>query len=204
MARKTREEAEKTRELLLDTALQLFDEQGINHTTLNQIAKKAGVTRGAIYWHFKDRDDMFRALWEEVAAPMEQRFEDLSQLEGHDPLDALTELATQFLTRLSTDAKMEQLHRISLQALTIPSLMQWFEDCDRKNLSCLEKLMKQIQEQGKIRTDISHIQASRMLFSCISGLIGSWLLYQEPSDLPQNSALYVQLALDGLMQKTTG
>ena len=204
MARKTREEAEKTRELLLDTALQLFDEQGISQTTLNQIAKKAGVTRGAIYWHFKDRDDMFRALWDEVTAPMEQRFEDLSQLEGHDPLDALTELATQFLTKLSTDAKLEQLHRISLQALSIPSLMQWFEACDKKNLSCLEKLMKQIQEQGKIRQDISHIQASRMLFGSINGLLGSWLMYQVPEDLPQNAALYVQLAVEGLKPAKTG
>lgn len=51
MARKTREEAEQTRYLLLDTAEQLFSEKGVSKTTLADIASAAGLTRGAVYWH---------------------------------------------------------------------------------------------------------------------------------------------------------
>ncbi|RME96025.1 MAG: TetR family transcriptional regulator, partial [Alphaproteobacteria bacterium] len=58
MARKTREEAEKTRQHILDAAFTLFARQGFSRTTLQQIAAAAGVTRGAVYWHFKDKVDL--------------------------------------------------------------------------------------------------------------------------------------------------
>ena len=50
--RRTKSEAEQTRNSILDAALTLFDEQGYTQTTLSSIARQAGVTRGAIYWHF--------------------------------------------------------------------------------------------------------------------------------------------------------
>jgi TetR/AcrR family acrAB operon transcriptional repressor len=55
MARRTKEEAAATRESILDAAEQLFVKQGVSRTTLQHIATAAGVTRGAIYWHFNDK-----------------------------------------------------------------------------------------------------------------------------------------------------
>lgn len=55
MARKTKQEAQETRQHILDVALRLFSQQGVSSTSLGEIAKAAGVTRGAIYWHFKPR-----------------------------------------------------------------------------------------------------------------------------------------------------
>lgn len=51
--RKTKAEALKTREELLLSALDTFYERGISRASLNEIAQTAGVTRGALYWHFK-------------------------------------------------------------------------------------------------------------------------------------------------------
>lgn len=59
MARKTKEEAEKTRQSILDSALEVFLQKGFVRTTLEEIADEAGVTRGAVYWHFKDKTDLF-------------------------------------------------------------------------------------------------------------------------------------------------
>ena len=59
MARKTKQEAQETRQHILDVALRLFSQQGVSSTSLGEIAKAAGVTRGAIYWHFKDKSDLF-------------------------------------------------------------------------------------------------------------------------------------------------
>ena len=55
-------EAEQTRNSILDAALTLFDEQGYTQTTLSSIARQAGVTRGAIYWHFENKDEILIAL----------------------------------------------------------------------------------------------------------------------------------------------
>lgn len=64
MARKTKQQARETRQLILDVALRLFSQQGVSSTSLATIAKAAGVTRGAIYWHFKNKSDLFNEIWE--------------------------------------------------------------------------------------------------------------------------------------------
>lgn len=59
MARKTKQQAEETRQEILDAAIKTFSERGVSATSLADIAKSAGVTRGAIYWHFKNKVDLF-------------------------------------------------------------------------------------------------------------------------------------------------
>lgn len=70
MARKTKQEAQETRQHILDVALRLFSQQGVSSTSLGEIAKAAGVTRGAIYWHFKDKSDLFSEIWELSESPI--------------------------------------------------------------------------------------------------------------------------------------
>lgn len=62
--RRTKSEAGKTRRHILDTALVLFDEQGYLTTSLGDIANSAGLTRGAIYWHFSNKSAIFAGLGE--------------------------------------------------------------------------------------------------------------------------------------------
>ncbi len=65
--RRTKEEAEATRKAILDTALVEFAEKGYSATKLQDIAKKAGVTRGAIYWHFENKADLYLKLQDEIS-----------------------------------------------------------------------------------------------------------------------------------------
>ena len=74
MVRKTKEEAQDTRHAILDAAERVFQERGVSHTSLAEIATAAGVTRGAIYWHFANKSDVFDALFERAFAPLEERF----------------------------------------------------------------------------------------------------------------------------------
>ena len=71
MARRTKADAQATRSSLLDAAEQLFQARGVSRTSLNDIALAAGTTRGAIYWHFKDKADLFNAMMERVTLPLE-------------------------------------------------------------------------------------------------------------------------------------
>src|SRR5882762_8839730 len=72
MVRRTKEEAQATRNHILDTAEMVFQQHGVSRTTLQQIAAAAGVTRGAIYWHFRDKAELFNAMMERVTLPLEQ------------------------------------------------------------------------------------------------------------------------------------
>ena len=64
MVRRTKADALATRNSLLDAAEHLFQARGVSRTSLNDIATAAGTTRGAIYWHFKDKADLFNAMME--------------------------------------------------------------------------------------------------------------------------------------------
>src|SRR6476659_11387172 len=71
MARRTKEEAQETRARLLDAAEQVFHDKGVAHASLEDIAAAAKVTRGAIYWHFKDKAELFDAMMQRVRLPVE-------------------------------------------------------------------------------------------------------------------------------------
>ena len=62
MVRRTKDAALETRAHILDTAEEVFQKKGVSSTSLDDIARAAGVTRGAIYWHFKNKADLFDAL----------------------------------------------------------------------------------------------------------------------------------------------
>ena len=102
MARKTKVEAEQTRQDILDAALELFNSKGYSRTTLGDIARRAGVTRGAIYWHFKDKVELFLALKEEMERSTQTRLEDILANEVRS-LNDLLENALRFLRVLENN-----------------------------------------------------------------------------------------------------
>ncbi|MGN1056456.1 MAG: TetR family transcriptional regulator, partial [Comamonas sp.] len=69
MARRTKEDAEMTRNQLLDAAQAVFFSKGVAGASLADIAQAASLTRGAIYWHFKDKADLFDALMKRTTLP---------------------------------------------------------------------------------------------------------------------------------------
>ena len=91
MARKTKEEALETRNLILDTAQKVFYSKGVAHTSLNDIARAAGVTRGAIYWHFQNKADLFNAMLERVILPIEEFVFKINEQSIEDPIEYLPE-----------------------------------------------------------------------------------------------------------------
>ncbi len=72
MARQTKEHAERTRERIVDAAEQVFYRRGVSRASLEEIARAAGVTRGAVYWHFADKVELFIAVENRARQPYEQ------------------------------------------------------------------------------------------------------------------------------------
>ena len=90
MVRRSKEDALATRNSLLDAAERVFLAQGVAGTSLNDIAVEAGTTRGAIYWHFRDKADLFNAMMDRVVMPLQCALESVQQpAGGDDPLPRL-------------------------------------------------------------------------------------------------------------------
>ena len=79
--RRTKEEADNTRTAILTAAQLLFLKKGVSHTSLEQIARQAGVTRGAVYWHFQNKAHLFHEMLNQVRLPTEQMAKQISQCE---------------------------------------------------------------------------------------------------------------------------
>jgi len=70
--RRTKADAEKTRLKIIEAALILFSRNGYSHTTLAKIAREAGFSRGPIYWHFQNKDDLYHAVLAYSQEPLSQ------------------------------------------------------------------------------------------------------------------------------------
>ena len=109
MARKTKAEAALTRHRIVECARQVFSRDGVTNTSLDHVAKEAGVTRGAVYWHFRNKADLFMAVRQATGILL--RFSDFKT--G----DALRRLETglhEALRRLAEDQEARETYEVML------------------------------------------------------------------------------------------
>ena len=113
MARKTKEEAERTRQQIIHAARQVFHECGVSRTSLEKIAKAAGVTRGAVYWHFANKADLFFAMREQASAPLLTQVDGLLLAEGlADPLAGIEGALNELFHTLEECPEVRQIFEI--------------------------------------------------------------------------------------------
>jgi AcrR family transcriptional regulator len=74
MARKTVEESEQTRLKLMEAGTRMFAQHGFAYSTLDDIARCAGLSRGAVYWHFKGKGDLLQSILNAAVLPLEKFF----------------------------------------------------------------------------------------------------------------------------------
>ncbi|TMH83460.1 MAG: TetR family transcriptional regulator [Betaproteobacteria bacterium] len=111
--RRTKRESERTRQGILRAARKVFARQGVIRTTLEEIAAAAGVTRGAIYWHFADKNALFFAMREQVAVPMIDRIDvALLRADGSDSVAGIERFLLDILEALESDASARQTFQI--------------------------------------------------------------------------------------------
>src|SRR3982750_1082626 len=112
MVRRTKQEAEETRGRILDAAERVFHEKGVAHASLEDIAAVAEVTRGAIYWHFKDKAELFDAMMQRVVLPAEDLLEQAGEQVKSDPLELLRHAAVSVLMRCARDERTQRIFEI--------------------------------------------------------------------------------------------
>lgn len=109
MARKTKVQARETRQRIVDAARTVFHQWGVTHSSLDQVARVAQLTRGAIYWHFKDKVDLFLAVREDFLLPAFEEIDSIIRSARYDdPLDGIEASLGRFVHLLDTcsDVKM--------------------------------------------------------------------------------------------------
>lgn len=95
--RRTKEDAELTKQAILNAAVEVFSDRGVAKASLEEIARNARVTRGAIYWHFKNKLQIFDALYQSLHTPFISRILEGLEVEHPNPVGQLQQLCTELL-----------------------------------------------------------------------------------------------------------
>jgi TetR/AcrR family acrAB operon transcriptional repressor len=191
MARSTKEEALETRARILDAAEQVFYERGVSHTSLADVAKAADVTRGAIYWHFRNKSDLFDAMCERVRLPMETMMEDNAVERVADPLGQFTKVGIYVLKQAVNDPRCRKVFDIIFNKCEFvdnndPILMRQRE-CHMQGMLRMEQTLKNAVARGQLPADINVHLACLMVHAMVSGLLTDWFFAQDSFDLEQEA-----------------
>lgn len=181
MVRRTKEEAEQTRRSILAAARKTFHEQGVGNTSLEQIAQAAGLTRGAIYWHFANKEELFRAMRQEVTVPLADRMDyTLLSDPATAPLDRIRNFLMQFSDSVSDDPSVRHTMEIlNFKCEFVGEMQQDLADYVAHSEECLAKLQRTYQaaqRNGDMRTGISPKMAAMETLVFLTGLLRLRLL----------------------------
>jgi TetR/AcrR family acrAB operon transcriptional repressor len=202
MARRTKEEAAATRDSILDAAEKLFVEQGVSRTTLQHIATAAGVTRGAIYWHFDDKGALFNAMMERATLPLEAEMQVLDQADSSDPLVDLRNYVLAVLRRTVDDPGARRVFEIATLKVEFVGEMDAVrrrrQDSMTNWLTRAERRIRVAADKGLISHDVDPRRVALALWTMIDGLIRNWMFDPQGFDLVALGRCVIDPYLDGL------
>ncbi len=193
-----KEQALKTRQEIFDTAVELFDKKGYEKVSIKEICKKAGVSTGAFYHHFKSKDqilmeeflktdDFYRELVEEIAGMDDYR----------EKLRAYTISTMRFLA----DMGLRRL-KVTYHTQIGPDKKASYLGNERRALySIMEALYREGQEEGEVRRDLSSDELARLAIHCFRGVIYDWCLANGSFDLVEASERMFDVLTNGALTR---
>ena len=201
MARRTKEEALETRERLLDAALDLFCEKGFSQTRLSDVADRIGMTRGALYWHFKDKIALLIGLLEKL----QDRETQLARKQV-PTVETLSDLKAYFVAHarvLKEDAMCRKL------LFFISQQMEWsvemreaiHEEASHlreRPFSEISETLAKAEQAGELRAGTDLNQVADLLIGIWMGLAGNYLREFLRTDLEAVVEAGFSMVLDAI------
>jgi TetR/AcrR family transcriptional regulator, acrAB operon repressor len=202
MVRRTRQQAAATRETLIDAAERVFRAKGVAHATLSEVAATAGLTRGAIYWHFRDKAELLEAMCERAAMPMETML-DAAGSDRDDPLGRLRAMAVRGLSRLARDARVQAVFDVIYHKCEFTSDMAPVarrqraadNDCGRRVIALIEEAIA----RGQLVPDCDPRLAAQLIKAFMIGIMHEWVRNPGSYDLASAAPALVDSLLAGLV-----
>ncbi|MCD5995202.1 TetR family transcriptional regulator [Pseudomonas sp. CDFA 602] len=202
MVRRTKEEAQITRIQILEAAEQAFYDRGVARTTLAEIATLAGVTRGAIYWHFNNKAELVQAMLDSLQEPLDEMAEASQSEEEQDPLGCMKNLLVHLFHQLALDPKTRRINEILFHKCEFTDEMCDFRRQRQDNtVHCHDRIRRGLTNavrREQLPANLDTARAAVALFSYINGFIHQWLLVPESFSLPGEAERLVDVCLDML------
>ena len=202
MVRRTKSDALETRARIIDAAEQVFHRKGVLSASLNDIATEAGVTRGAIYWHFKNKHDVFTAMVERGRLLFDMMSEKAEDPAEPDPLGKLTEFMVYLLQVVVNDPAQQRIFYIMFHKCEFSgdnlALQKKQRDTCRQSSSRMGRVLDNAIRCRQLPDTLDVPRAVVWLHSQLTGMIMFWLLDPESVDLASEAEYFVGASVHGL------
>lgn len=200
--RRTKADALITRDNILDSAAALFLSQGVSGTTLGHIAERAGVTRGAIYWHFEDKAALFNALMERARLPLESAMRLLDEPCPRDPLATLREYARLVFDLTVNDPQARCVFEIATLKIEFVEEMSAVRErraqAAARWMAAAESRVALAIALGQARPEAKPRTVALGLWAIIDGLVRTWMLAPDSFELVTMGERIIGIHLDAV------
>lgn len=204
MVRRTKEEALATRSSILDAAERVFHERGVSRTSLSDIAQAAGVTRGAIYWHFADKGDLFNAMMDRACMPFDELSERFDAPNAERPLDSMRDKLLEVMRRLMHDESLRRTFDVATLKVEYVDETASIRERHLRLRSTYqangEKVLRQAQRLGQVPRGVSPRAFGIGLHALVDGLFQNWLLDPSAFDLVRVGRVTIDQYFAGVCQ----
>ena len=200
MARKTKEDTAATREGILDAAEQCFLQTGVSRATLEQIAARAGYTRGAVYWHFKNKMEVLDAVIDRIQLPIFSGLDALGIADDPQPLESLRQFHVHAFAELETNPHARVATEITfLRCEYVEETAAILDRQRRSTALALERVtatLRRAHELRQLRADVDPPACALTLHFVIMGGLRAWVMSPHTIDLRRDvwAALEATLA----------
>ncbi len=203
--RRKKEDALLTREAILDAALRVFSRKGYALSTLEDIAKEAKVTRGAIYWHFENKVEIYAALVGERSTKAFALFSEILN-KKMSPVQKLRQVLIQSLVYIEENEDYRAILELTTFKTEVTEEMIPFVQQKVQNNRTLVALFAKIVEEGRvageIRRDINANVAAIAIMGFLNGTLLSWLTDETAFSPKRQAEIIVDTFLRGILPVT--
>ncbi len=190
MARRTKEDAQATRRAILEAAVRCFSTQGVTHATLADIAREAGLTRGAIYWHFANKADLINALRDRVASLYAPLMQAGINKDEPDPLGRMRELYVSVYNDLADDPRQRRLFQILLDVEMSgkddEAIREYHASLHRKVREEIQTVLRNAVARRQLAPDFDVRLGAVAVLSFTHGLMYRWIQSPDFFDMKKD------------------
>lgn len=204
--RRTKEDAEETRRAILQSAVDTFYEKGYSKTTFDEIAKRINLTKGAVYWYFRNKPDVVAAI---INNYMEEHFSEMEKLIPE--MKSFDDILNFFLYSSDQALKNENNRKITF---FLVCQMEWSEaiiakikpQVERKRKYGFDKIkqaLAELQERGEISSGADIERLTQIFMNVWTGTLDAYLSRRCEEDLKGIMTETFNLIFKGLKKEGT-
>lgn len=181
---------------LKETAIDCFARYGYQGTSIDRIAREAGVTKGAIYYHYKDKNDLLSAAVADRVAEFEDRVQ--KACDGVGPAEALRRILAVSIEHALSHDRPRFAIKLMVEAIdTHDPLLEEMRGMMRRFRAFVRNIVRAGQEAGTFRADADADAAAATLTSAVIGAETQYYLDPDRFRLQQTLETFaVQLLQD--------